>query len=326
MVIKSKKMVKISYHASHEQFKPGKLIELVKQAEHSGFTGVLSSDHFHPWNETQGESGFAWSWLGAAMQATKLTYGVVNAPGQRYHPAIIAQAGATLAEMFPERFWIALGSGQALNEHITGTHWPEKSQRNERLKECAEIIKALWEGETVNHKGLVRVEDAKLYTLPSTPPLIAGAAITEETASWIGSWADALITLSHPIPKLKKIIEAFRISGGEGKPLILKLQLSYVKTEAEALKGAFSEWKTNIFQSKLLSELRSPQQFQAAADFIDEKVMYEHVRVSANLRDHIQWIKEYISLRFDEIILHNVNTNQQRFIDDFGSKVLPELQ
>ena len=162
--------------------------------------------------------------------------------------------------------------------------------------------------------------------MASTSSLIAGAAITEETASWLGSWADALITISHPIPKLRKIIEAFRISGGEGKPLILKLQLSYDKTEAEALKGAFSEWKTNIFQSKLISELRSPQQFQAAADFMDEKVMYEHVRVSANFRDHIQWIKEYISLGFDEIILHNVNTNQQRFIDDFGSKVLPELQ
>src|SRR5690348_6515386 len=123
-------MSRIGYHISHEQCKPSLLLKYAQMAEAAGFNAALSSDHFNPWNRAQGQSGFAWSWLGAAMQATGLSYGVVNAPGQRYHPAIIAQASATLAELFPGRFWIALGSGQALNETITGQRWPSKAERN----------------------------------------------------------------------------------------------------------------------------------------------------------------------------------------------------
>src|SRR5688500_3625103 len=126
-------MTRISYHASHEQFSPGELLRLVQRAERAGFAGAMSSDHFLPWSAQQGHSGFAWSWLGAAMQATALPFGVGNAPGQRYHPAIIAQASATLAEMFPDRFWVALGTGQYVNEAITGERWPPKSERNARL-------------------------------------------------------------------------------------------------------------------------------------------------------------------------------------------------
>jgi coenzyme F420-dependent glucose-6-phosphate dehydrogenase len=319
-------MTKISYHASHEQFKPGKLLELVMMAEQAGFKGALSSDHFHPWNHEQGESGFAWSWLGAAMARTAISFGVVNAPGQRYHPAIIAQAGATLAEMFPGRFWMALGSGQALNECITGSHWPGKLQRNERLKECVDIIRALWNRETVSHKGLVKVEQAKLYTIPETLPLVAGAALTEETAGWIGSWADALITISHPVEQLKKMIKAFRRGGGEGKPLYLKVQLSYDVSEEKALQGAFDQWKTNIFKSNMLSELRNPGQFVSAGELVDPGVMKDHVKISSDPDKHAEWINEYISLGFDEIILHNVNTGQKQFIEVFGERVLPKLE
>jgi coenzyme F420-dependent glucose-6-phosphate dehydrogenase len=318
-------MTKISYHASHEQFKPSRLLNLSIMAEQAGFKGVLSSDHFHPWSTEQGQSGFAWSWLGAAMAKTNITFGVVNAPGQRYHPAIIAQAAATLAEMFPERFWVALGSGQAINERITGTYWPTKTQRNERLRECVEIIRALWDGETVNYEGYVTVDEAKLYTRPVQPPLIVGAAITTETAGWVGSWADAMITVSHPIEQLKKMIEAFQLGGGENKPLKLKLQLSYAPSEQEALQGAFKEWKTNIFQSKLLSELHTPEQFEVAAEFFEPEIMKEHVKISSDPGQHVKWINEFIDLGFEEIILHNVNTNQEQFIDIFGNKVLPEL-
>ena len=287
--------------------------------------GALSSDHFHPWNHKQGESGFAWSWLGAAMARTDFSYGVVNAPGQRYHPAIIAQASATLAEMFPGRLWVALGSGQALNEKITGTHWPYKQQRNERLKECVDIIRALWNGETVSHKGLITVEEAKLFTLPEKLPLIVGAAITEKTAHWVGSWADALITVSHPLEKLKKVIDAFREGGGEGKPLFLKMQVSYDSSQQKALEGAFRQWKTNIFQSNMLTELRTPKQFQQAAEFLNPEILKEHVKISDSTTKHAEWINEYAELGFHEIVVHNVNTNQDQFIEDFGSKVLPQM-
>jgi coenzyme F420-dependent glucose-6-phosphate dehydrogenase len=319
-------MTKIKYHASHEQFRPGDLLRLAEKAEEAGFTGVLSSDHFHPWNHKQGESGFAWSWLGAAMARTKFDFGVVNAPGQRYHPAIIAQAAATLADMFPDRFWLAVGSGQALNEKITGTYWPDKQQRNQRLKECVDIIRALWDGETVSHKGLVNVEKAKLYTRPEKAPLLAGAAITEKTARWVGSWADALITISHPVEKLRRTIAAFREGGGEGKPIYLKMQISYDSSEEKALNGAFSQWKTNIFLSSVLSELDTPEQFQQIAQYLKPGIMKEHVKISDNPSQHAEWINDYAELGIDEIILHNVNVNQEQFIEDFGAKVLSQFK
>src|SRR5690242_18104363 len=135
-------MATIGFHASHEQFSPSYLLRCLRRAEEAGFQAASCSDHFHPWSERQGASGFAWSWLGSALEATKLTLGVVNAPGQRYHPAIIAQASATLCEMYPERFWLAVGSGENLNEHITGDAWPAKTFRHDRLRESVEVMKA----------------------------------------------------------------------------------------------------------------------------------------------------------------------------------------
>src|SRR4051794_13562868 len=132
----------IGFHASHEQIHPGQLLDDVRHAEEAGFTAAMCSDHFAPWNPQQGHSGFAWSWLGAALATTSLPFGVVNAPGQRYHPAVVAQAIATLGAMFPGRFWAALGSGEAMNEHITGDRWLRKAERDARLRECVAIIRA----------------------------------------------------------------------------------------------------------------------------------------------------------------------------------------
>src|SRR6195952_2006965 len=153
-------MARIGFHASHEQFPPSELLSLVQHAEAAGFSCAMSSDHFKPWGPDQGQSGYAWAWLGAAMQAPKLPFGVISTPGYRYHPAILAQAGATLSEMYPDRVWMALGSGQRLNEQVTGLDWPNKAERNARLKECAEIIRALLDGERITHRGLITVIDA----------------------------------------------------------------------------------------------------------------------------------------------------------------------
>ncbi|MEP0879384.1 TIGR03885 family FMN-dependent LLM class oxidoreductase [Funiculus sociatus GB2-M2] len=319
-------MVQIGYHASHEQFQPSQLLKYAQMAEQAGFTRVLSSDHFHPWSEQQGQSGFAWSWLGAAMQATpSLSYRVVNAPGDRYHPAIIAQAAATLAEMFPNRFWLTVGSGQALNEHITGNKWLIKGDRNTRLKECVDIIRALWTGETVTHHGLVCVEEAKLYSRPNTPPLLIGAAVTEATAEWLGGWADGLITISRPPEKLNRVVDAFRRGGGEGKPMILKVQLSYDRTDDMARQKAHEQWRNNIFKNVLMTQLRTPQQFDAAGEFVTPEELNEHVRISADPQQQIEWLQKDIELGFDELILHNVNREQEQFIKAFGEKVLPML-
>ncbi|MCZ3364561.1 MULTISPECIES: TIGR03885 family FMN-dependent LLM class oxidoreductase [Methanobacterium] len=313
----------IGYHNSHEQFPPSKLLKFVQMAEKNGFNGASSSDHFYPWSESQGESGFVWSWLGSALQATSLPFGVVNAPGQRYHPTIIAQATATLTEMYPERFWIAVGSGQLLNESITGDKWPPKSIRNERLKESAKIIRKLWAGETVTHYGHVTVEGAKLYTRPENPPPLIGAAITPETAEWLGKWADGLITVAENPYKLGKIIKAFHRGGGKGKPAYIKLEVSYDPAEEKALKGAYGQWKSNIFESNVLTNLKSPEQFDNASKLIDPEVIRAKVNIFTDINEYVELLDEYIQLGVDHIYIHNVNLNQEQFIEDFGQKVLP---
>ncbi|MEW6116533.1 MAG: TIGR03885 family FMN-dependent LLM class oxidoreductase [Nitrospirota bacterium] len=315
--------MKIGFHASHEQFKPSRLLELAKMAEDAGFHAAMCSDHFHPWSPRQGESGYAWSWLGAALLATSLPFGIVCAPGQRYHPAIIAQAAATLAEMFPDRLWVAVGSGQLLNEAITGERWPPKAERNERLLECAEIMRSLWAGETVTHHGLVVVEEAKIYTRPLRAPLLIGAAITPETAEWIGGWADGLITISGPQTEMKAVVEAFRSGGGEGKPMFLQMQISYAPMEEEALQGAWDQWRSTILKSSVLSDLRSPESIDSAAAFVTPEDMRGPVQISADSNRFIEWLQEFSAMGFENIYVHNVNLDQKRFIEEFGEHVLP---
>jgi coenzyme F420-dependent glucose-6-phosphate dehydrogenase len=318
-------VAEIGYHASHEQFAPGELLRYVQAAEQAGFGAAMCSDHFHPWNERQGQSGFAFAWLGAALQATSLPFGSVCAPGQRYNPAIVAQAAATLAEMFPGRYWIALGSGQNMNEHITGDAWPPKQLRNARLKEAVEVIRALWAGETVTHRGLFTVEEAHLYTRPAEPPLIVGAAVTAATAAWVAEWADALITVAQPRDELRDVVRAFREAGGEGRPMYLQAQLSFAPTTEEAFRSARENWGTNILDNVVLTELRMPAEFEAAAAFVRDEDMQGPVRVSSSLDEHADWIRGDIELGFDRILLHNVHRDQERFIALFGEHVLPAL-
>lgn len=319
-------MTLIGYHNSHEQFSPSALLRYSQQAAAAGFMAGMCSDHFYPWSERQGESGFAWSWLGAALQGTDWSFGMVCAPGQRYHPAIIAQAAATLAEMFPGRLWCSFGSGQYLNEHITGEAWPPKADRNARLLEAVEVMRALWAGETVTHDGYFTVQEAKLYTRPAEAPLVIGAAITNETAEWVGSWADGIITVMKPADKQREFVEAFRRGGGEGKPMFLQVQLSYAQDEASARQGAWEQWRTNIFQSKMLADLKYPAQFDAAAEYVKPTDLDGHIRISASLEQHIDWLRGDIELGFERLYLHNVNRGQERFIEDFGAKVIPALR
>jgi coenzyme F420-dependent glucose-6-phosphate dehydrogenase len=319
-------MTKIGYHISHEQFPPGELLRLAEKAAKAGFDFCLSSDHFAPWNNDQGHSGFAWSWLGAALSRTDIDFGVVNCPHYRYHPAIIAQAVATLDEMFPGRFWISVGSGQLLNEGVRGSYWPPKQVRNERLKASVDIMRALWNGDTVSVDGPVRVGEARLYTKPRTEILVAGAAITPETAKWMASWADALITISQPEEKLEKVVNAWRENGGENKPMKLKVQLSYDKNPGDAMNGAYEQWKTNIFGSDMLAELRNPEQFEQAGQHVKPEELQGPVNISHEFQKHIEWLEKYIEMGFTEIVLHNVNKKQDQFIESFAENVIPQFR
>lgn len=315
----------IGYHASHEQFTPGELLELTRAAEAAGFQAAMCSDHLYPWAEAQGQSGFAWAWLGAALQATGLSFGVFNAPGYRYHPVIIAQACATLAAMFPDRFWIAVGSGEAMNEHVTGEPWPPKSERNARLRECVDLMRALWAGERVTHYGRVTVVDAQLYTRPARPPQIIAGALTPETAQWAGGWADGLVTVSKPLDELRGLVEAFRAGGGAGKPLFLQVKLSYAASDAEARRAAHEQWRNNIFPSHVLGALRTVEQFDAAGAFVRPEDMDAYVNISADLGRHLEWLQSYRDLGFERLYLHNVGRDQRSFIAAFGERVLPAL-
>ncbi len=318
-------MTDIGYHASHEQFAPRALLEYVQLATEHRFTDCLASDHFHPWSERQGESGHVWSWLGSAMEATSMSFGTVNAPGYRYHPAVIAQA-ATLRSIYPERFWLAVGSGQLLNEGVAGTEWPIKTERNARLRECATVMGRLWDGEEVTHHGRITVEEATLYSRPQSPPPLIGAALSEETASWLAEWADGMITLGTPAQEDDaKRVEAFREKAPE-KPVYLKVQLSYDESDDAALEGAYDQWRTNCLSRTATQQFRTPGAYDELADVVDEETVAENVRVSADLTDHIDWIENDLELGVEKVFLHNVNTNQKQFIEAFGNDVLPAFQ
>lgn len=318
-------MTRFGIHASHEQIPPGALLEAVRLAEQAGFQAAMSSDHFSPWSERQGHSGFAWSWLGAALQATSLPFGVVNAPGQRYHPAIVAQAAATLAEMFPGRFWVALGTGEASNEHITGDRWPDKATRNARLRECVDVIRALFAGETVSHDGLVRVDRARLYVRPDSPPPLVGAAVSAATAGWVGGWADGLITVNQPVETLRAVLEAFRAGGGEGKRTALQVHLSYAADEQTALDVAYDQWRSNVFDPPVCWDLELVEHFDVVAQKVRPEDLRGPVLVSADVGRHVAWLEEFIALGFDEVYLHHVGQDQRAFVDVFGERVLPAL-
>lgn len=315
-------MPRIALHCSHEQIPPSRLLKSIVHAEQAGFTGGMSSDHFAPWSERQGESGFAWSFLGAALARTSLPFGVVNAPGQRYHPAIIAQAAASLNEMFPERLWVALGSGEASNEHITGGRWPAKAERNARLRECVDVMRALFAGEEVSHSGHVVVDRARLWTRPAKPPELLVAAVSEKTAAWGAEWADGLATVNAPVEHLRRMLDAF---GGDDGRRVLQVHVSWAPTDEEALAIAYDQWRTNLFDPPVCWDLDTPEAFDAAAAVVRPEDVHKSVLVSSDLARHVAWLQEFAALGFTDIAIHHVGQDLDPFIDAFGSEVLPHL-
>jgi G6PDH family F420-dependent oxidoreductase len=250
---------------------------------------------------------------------------VVTAPGQRYHPAVAAQAIATLAEMYPGRFWAALGSGEALNEHVTGDRWPAKAERDARLLECVDVIRALLRGEEVTHHGLVRVDRARVWSLPPTPPPLMGAAVSKETAARVGTWADGLITVARPLETLRPVVDAFREAGGGDGPVMLQAHIAWADDEATAEAIAHDQWRTNVFGGSLTWNLELPAQFDDAARYVRPEDVCGPVMVSADPSRHVAWLHELQQVRPDTIYLHHVGSEQERFIDVFGEHVLPEV-
>ena len=237
-------VTRYGFHASHEQISPRQLLADVQRAEQAGFDMAMCSDHYSPWSERQGHSGYTWS-AGAALATTSLRLGCVSAPGQRYHPAVHAQKIATLGQMFPGRFWVALGSGEASNEHITGDGWPRKEIRTQRLEECVDVIRRMLHGEEVSHDGLVTVDRARLWELPDPVPELVGPAVSVES----GTRGRMVRRPGHRQPAGRG---AARHRRGLPRrwwrgPMALQVHLSWADTDEEALRIAHEQWGGNVF-------------------------------------------------------------------------------
>lgn len=322
-------MTRFSYHVSHEQHSPRDLLHLVQRAEAAGFDAAFSSDHLQPWGPAQGHSGHTWSWLGAALQATQgLSFSAITVPGGwRYHPVVLAQAIATLAQMYPGRLpWVALGSGEALNEACIGRGWPGKAERRERLQQAALAMRALMAGECVSHAGPVPIDRARLWTRPEAPVPLVGAATSTETARWLGGWADGLLTVASRFEDLQAIVQAFRDGGGAGKPVHVKVDLCWAASEDEALHAAHAQWRFNTAAGDADEEAREPEDFDRLTQHLVPEEIRRHVFVSCDLDAHVEHLRQWASVGADTLDLHQVGGDQAAFIERFGRHVLPALR
>lgn len=320
-------MTLYSYHVSQEQFGPRELLELVRHAEAAGFDAAFSSDHLQPWAPQQGHSAFTWAWLGAALQATqRLSLATITVPGGwRYQPVVLAQAVATLACMYPGRVpWIALGSGQALNEAVAGGDWPAKAQRNRRLLEGAQAMRALLDGQRVSIDGPPTVADGRLWCVPPKRPRLVGAALSEDTAHWMGAWAEGLLTTAADLDSVRRIVAAFREGGGGDRPVHVKLNVSWAPSDAEAVQQALDQWRFNGAPDS--AEVRQPEEFDAATRHFTHDDIRRQVFVSHELQAHVRHLQACAALGVASIDIHNVGLNQREFLDAFGREVLPALR
>lgn len=318
-------MVFIGFHASHEQIPPSALLDAVIGAERAGFDGAMCSDHLAPWSPRQGESGFALSWIAAALARTEFSIGMVNAPGQRYHPVMIAQAFATLEEMFPGRFWAALGSGEAVNEHVTGEAWPPKPVRNDRLRESVDVIRRLMDGEEVTHDGLINVHRARVWSRPDQPPPLFATAVSAETAEWAASWADGLATVVQEPAALRRVVDAYRSAGGVG-PCVLQVHLSLADSDESAFAIARDQWRNGLLAPPVTWDLEQPEDFDRAVADIDDAGLRRAVLVDHDPVALASRVAELTHIGFDRVYLHHVGSDQSHYLDAAASEFIPALK
>ncbi|WP_127794833.1 TIGR03557 family F420-dependent LLM class oxidoreductase [Agromyces sp. LHK192] len=327
----------IGYAAMLERFPPAEAVELSALAEANGFTGVMASDHFQPWLPAQGESSFVWSVLAAIGASTTGDLGPgVTTPGFRMHPAVVAQASATLAAMYPGRHWLGIGSGEAINEHVVGQYWPEPPERIERMFEAVDLVKRLFAasiaGRDVRFSGqFFKLESTRLWTMPDSAPEVLVAAGGPVTARRAGRVADGLITMGAPVDRLAALLQRFsegaRESGRdpERMPRVLQLHLAWAPTDEEAMREALREWPIAGLRAPR-GDIRSPYDLEHFARTVRPEDFAGRLIVGADLDRHRAGIQRYLDLGFDRIYLHNVGRDQRAFVEAFGREVLPGLR
>ncbi|QTX05900.1 TIGR03557 family F420-dependent LLM class oxidoreductase [Agromyces archimandritae] len=328
--------LQLGYAAMLAQFPPAEAVELSAYAERHGFDGVMAADHFQPWLPQQGQASFVWSVLPAIAAATRGDFGPgVTAPTFRWHPAMVAQASATLAAMHPGRHWLGLGSGEALNEHVVGEYWPEAPERIARMFEAVEVVKKLFQasraGRDAKHAGPhFRLESSRLWTMPAEPPPIFVAAGGPVTAKRAGRTVDGLITVDAPPERLEVLLRRFhegaREAGRDPSTLtrVLQVHLSWAATEEEAMRNALTEWPIGAMRFPR-ADIRSPFEVEQIARHVRPEDFAGRMLVSADPEVHRRELQRYADLGFDRIYLHNVGRNQREWIDVFAREVLPKL-
>jgi coenzyme F420-dependent glucose-6-phosphate dehydrogenase len=316
-------MVNLGFTLSSEEFGPRDLTRFAVRAEDAGFEFALISDHFHPWTDEQGHSPFVWVVIGGVAQATKnLRLGTgVTCPIMRIHPVVLAQAAATAADIMPDRFFFGVGTGESLNEHIVGSRWPPYAVRLEMLKESIQLMRELWKGELVTWQGkFFTVDNARIYTLPDTPPPIYIAASGEKSASTAGELGDGLISTSPD----KEVIDEFTQAGGKRKPRYGQMTVCWAKSLKKAKETAMKYWAIGSVPGAVKFELALPSQMESAASLVREEDMVKDVICGPDPEVHIAEIKKFAKAGFDHVYIHQVGPEQEECIRFYEREVLPE--
>jgi G6PDH family F420-dependent oxidoreductase len=315
--------MKIGYFLSCEENGPADLLAQARAAEEAGFQGLWISDHYHPWNDEQGESPFVWAVIGALAEATSLPVTTaVTCPTIRIHPAVIAQAAATAAAMLPGGFNLGVGSGEALNEQILGDDWPEADVRLEMLEEAIEVMRELWTGEVVSREGKhYRVRHARIYTLPERPPPILVSGFGPKSVDLAARVGDGYVTTAPDADA----IERFRRGGGEGKLVQAGAKVCYGRDEAEARRTAHRLWPNDGLPGELAQVLPTPEHFEQAAELVTEEMIAETVPCGPDLERHRESLQEYADAGVDELYVQQIGPQQDAFFTTWAEDILPRF-
>jgi len=324
-IAKAGTMVQLGYTLSSEEFRPRQMIAQAQRAEEIGFTYALISDHFHPWLDSQGQAPFVWSTLGGIAQATeRIVIGTgVTCPIIRVHPVIVAQAVATVADLLPGRFFFGVGTGEYLNEHVTGEHWPPISLRQKMLVEAVDIIRKLWEGDYTTHYGeYFTVENARLYTLPDELPQIYVGASGPASAEMAGEIGEGLISTAPDA----ETVQAFEGAGGAGKPVYGQMQVCWAQDEEQARKTALKFSGYSALPGQLSQELALPEYFEQATGLVTTDKIAEKVVCGPDPEKYLKQIDVYKEAGFTHVYLHQIGHDQEEFFQFAKQELLPKFQ
>ncbi len=316
-------MTRYGYWLSSEEHRPLDLVRNTRRAEEAGFEFAMISDHFHPWIDAQGHSPFVWSVLGGIAATTeRIRVGTgVTCPTIRIHPAIVAHAAATCGAMFEGRFFLGVGSGENLNEHVTGARWPAPDERLELLEEAIEVLRLLWQGGEQTHRGKhYTVDHARLYTLPEQPIPIAVAAAKPNAAELAGRAGDAFVTTTPDA----ELVERYRSAGGDG-PRYGQLQLCWAEDEQEAKETVFRLWRHSGLGGTVNQELPRTSDFDAVAETVTLEQATEHVPCGPDPEAVVEVVRSWEQAGFDHVALHQVGSDQEGFFRFWERELRPRL-